>query len=47
MHHSIFYRFLEHEEGLTTDVMTDIKKQMRDNLNDVKNIAELWARGNY
>ncbi|XP_011426616.3 uncharacterized protein [Magallana gigas] len=34
----------EHEEGLTTDVMTDIKKQMRDNLNDVKNIAELWAR---
>ncbi|XP_052688955.1 uncharacterized protein LOC128167333 [Crassostrea angulata] len=34
----------EHEEGLTTDVMTDIKNQMMDNLNDVKNIAELWAR---
>lgn len=47
MHHYIFIVFVEHKDDLTTEVMTDIKNQMVDNINGLKSVTEFWARGNY
>lgn len=34
----------EHKDDLTTEVMTDIKNQMVDNINGLKSVTEFWAR---